>query len=223
MGKSIAEKHWDYLLLFEDDLSEIFKVVEPDEGNYSCYGPKIVKLLLSVCSEIDAAFKDLALLTESGIKLSGQPNISQYHKIIDGSLREEFSKPVVIFRGTTVCRSPWKQWLEQKGSPVAPDWWRSYNNVKHGRIEHYAEGNLCNLLDAIAGLFIVDSCIYLYQQMNDECPVDIRRKLLLEFVEGHDALGSNDPLYYAGAGRLVSSVGFHRNPLNGFEKRHKKG
>ena len=34
-----------------------------------------------------------------------------------------------------------------------PSWWRSYNDVKHQRDLHFAEANLENCTNAIAGLF----------------------------------------------------------------------
>jgi hypothetical protein len=38
-----------------------------------------------------------------------------------------------------------------------PNWWRSYNDVKHERQGHFASANLGNALDAMAGLFVLVS------------------------------------------------------------------
>jgi hypothetical protein len=47
--------------------------------------------------------------------------------------------------------NPWEQWHEN----ASPFWWRAYNNVKHRRHTHFAEANLKNSLNAVAGLFVL--------------------------------------------------------------------
>jgi hypothetical protein len=47
--------------------------------------------------------------------------------------------------------TPWNEWLQDKN----PDWWRAYNDVKHKRHDYFADANLKNTLNAVAGLFVV--------------------------------------------------------------------
>jgi hypothetical protein len=44
---------------------------------------------------------------------------------------------------------PWEDWQKQ----INPNWWTSYNNVKHQRDLHYNEATLETALNSVAGLF----------------------------------------------------------------------
>jgi hypothetical protein len=52
-----------------------------------------------------------------------------------------------------LVRLPWQQWDRGEN----PNWWRSYNDVKHERHGHFASANLENALDAVAGLLVLVS------------------------------------------------------------------
>ena len=52
------------------------------------------------------------------------------------------------------CLIPWEDWNKSKN----PDWWKSYNNVKHKRNDNFQNANLKNTINAVAGLF----CLVLY-------------------------------------------------------------
>jgi hypothetical protein len=51
---------------------------------------------------------------------------------------------------------PWINWSSGKN----PDWWKSYNNVKHKRDISFAEANLHNTLNAVGALNIVSIFYY---------------------------------------------------------------
>ena len=55
--------------------------------------------------------------------------------------------------------TPWKLWGEDKN----PDWWQSYNKVKHERNNHFNEATLKNVLDSMAGLLLIN---YLYCRLD---------------------------------------------------------
>lgn len=59
MVLSMSQIHWDYFILLEEDVIRILHYIEPTEANYGTYGAELVKSYLSICSEIDVAFKDL--------------------------------------------------------------------------------------------------------------------------------------------------------------------
>ena len=39
-------------------------------------------------------------------------------------------------------------------------WWSAYNGVKHARIRNYKNGNLENVLFALAGLYVLEKELY---------------------------------------------------------------
>ena len=54
---------------------------------------------------------------------------------------------------------PWINWNGDDN----PLWWRSYNNVKHQRNDHFDEANLKNTLNSVAALSLV--IIYYYREV----------------------------------------------------------
>ena len=53
---------------------------------------------------------------------------------------------------------PWENWGDPDG---VPDWWTASNKIKHQRATEYHRASLKNVLNAVAGLFVV--CPYLYK------------------------------------------------------------
>ena len=47
--------------------------------------------------------------------------------------------------------TPWDEWHNNE----SPSWWRFYNKIKHERHQYYEEANLENVLNAMAGLFLL--------------------------------------------------------------------
>jgi len=54
---------------------------------------------------------------------------------------------------------PWSNWTRDENPN--PLWWRSYNNVKHQRHEHFKDANLKNVLNAVGGLLV--AVFYFYR------------------------------------------------------------
>jgi hypothetical protein len=79
-------------------------------------------------------------------------NIDGYHAAITARFPNFTNLEIQIPRYGLV-RFPWQQWDQHRN----PDWWRSYNDVKHERHSYFASANLENALDAMAGLFVLVS------------------------------------------------------------------
>jgi hypothetical protein len=54
--------------------------------------------------------------------------------------------------------TPWNNWTRSTN----PDWWRSYNNVKHERNQHFGEATLKNALNALGALLTLIIHYYSY-------------------------------------------------------------
>jgi hypothetical protein len=53
---------------------------------------------------------------------------------------------------------PWEDWSGHSN----PDWWRSYNNVKHQRDVYFHEATLRNAINALGALLLLDYSYYSY-------------------------------------------------------------
>ena len=56
----------------------------------------------------------------------------------------------------TIELQPFLNW-EKEPSYTAPDWWQPYNKVKHERLLNYREANLKNVVNALAGLYVLEN------------------------------------------------------------------
>ena len=85
-----------------------------------------------------------------------------------------------------ICRKPFQKICigETTSESNSTDWWQAYNLVKHFRedfsekMPNYRRANLMNVLDSLAGLYIL--CQSLYGQLEDN-QIQLERSNL--FVE----------------------------------------
>src|SRR5947208_1619957 len=111
--------HWNYFLALEFDLEKISRYIE------FAYSIELTRILLSASSEIDVIMKQLCTLIDS---FKNYNNINDYRILIQNNLPEIINEEISINRFELLFK-PWESWSGEKN----PDWWKSYNNVKHQR------------------------------------------------------------------------------------------
>ena len=156
--------HWNYFLALERDLEGVSRYIEFCKDNLNTYSIELAHLLLSSASEIDTIAKSVCSILDPKAK---PKNIDQYRKIIRTAEENQPGLPVhpksavfyddlkhrmsdlkVLLPRYNMVLMPWKSWAEDKN----PDWWQSYNKVKHERNNHFNEATLRNALYSVAGL-----------------------------------------------------------------------
>jgi hypothetical protein len=145
--------HWNYFLALERDLEHLSRYIEFSNANLGTYSIELTHLLLSASSEVDVIMKQLCTLIDPAQVTN---NINEYKTIIQNNLNQFITEEISIDR-FGLSYQPWINWSENTN----PDWWRSYNNVKHERNIHFSEANLQNTINAIGGLLI--AVIYYYK------------------------------------------------------------
>lgn len=145
--------HWNYFLAIEQDLEKVSRYIEFANDNLNVHSIELTHILLSASSEVDVIMKEICQHLEPS---KSPNNINDYKSIVISKLSQLVDEQVIISRfGLTF--KPWENW---KGASN-PDWWRSYNNVKHQRNSHFNEANLQNTINSVGALLI--SVIYYYQ------------------------------------------------------------
>lgn len=139
--------HWNYFLALESDIERLARFVEFAGNNFATYSIEIAHLFLAASSEVDVVSKQLCTLIDSA---SNSGNIEEYRAVIRSKFPEIESSVVTIPRYGLELK-PWANWQRNE----TPDWWRAHNKVKHQRGEHFALANLQNVLNAMAGLFLI--------------------------------------------------------------------
>jgi hypothetical protein len=145
--------HWNYFLAIEKDLEKLSRYIEFSEPNLKTYSIELTHILLSASSEIDVIIKQLCELIDPAYQ---RENINNYKDIIRTKLKPFILEEISIDRyGLTY--KPWIKWNGNRN----PNWWRSYNNVKHQRNIFYSEANLQNTINSVGALLI--TVIYYYK------------------------------------------------------------
>jgi hypothetical protein len=148
------EPHWNYLLAIERDLDEISRFVEFDEKNFDCFSIEIARLLLASAAEVDVVCKRICKDIDPKSKAN---NINKYRTEIVAAFPCIPQFQIILPRfGLTL--TPWDEWGKPNGVPF---WWNAYNKIKHHRDSEYHKAALKNVLNSVAGLFIM--VLYLYK------------------------------------------------------------
>ncbi|AUB82442.1 hypothetical protein [Candidatus Thiodictyon syntrophicum] len=158
VNESKSLLHWNYFLALESDVERLARFVEFAGNNFDTYSIEIAHLFLAAASEVDVVTKQLCLLVDTA---ANPKNIEQYRAVLRRCLPEIENSLITIPRYGLDFR-PWGSW--ENGE--TPDWWSAHNKVKHQRGEHFALANLKNVLNAMAGLFVV--VLYYYRHVIDD-------------------------------------------------------
>ena len=121
-------------------------------GNEKTYSIEFVRLLLDICSEVDALAKLHCERRRPGsISSIDRPTIAHWGE----GLREmTFFPSISMHVDRQWLVQPWVAWKTPRpdGIFASPPWWDAYNRVKHDRSAHFKDANQENVLDAICGL-----------------------------------------------------------------------
>ena len=144
--------HWNYFVALERDLEIVSRYIEFSEPNFQVFSIELAHLLFAAASEADVVAK---LLCEHVSPAAPRGNINEYKEILLPEIPDLPATSVFVPRyGLTF--EPWSNWV----GPSNPDWWRSYNNVKHERAAYFHEATLKNALNALGGLLILIFHLY---------------------------------------------------------------
>lgn len=156
--------HWNYFLALERDVEVAARYVEFADANMSTYSIEFAHLLFAAASEVDVVAK---LLCRVLAPSKPRQNIEHYRSVLSGEIPDLAATQVLVPRyGLTL--TPWENWV----GGTNPNWWRSYNNVKHERDVHYSEATLKNALNSLAGLMTLAFYHYSLPGLNTGGPVD---------------------------------------------------
>lgn len=166
-----VQHYWEYFLVIEDDLVRTSRFVEFSTesdiiNNNKTYSIEFAKIILASSSEFDVVAKMLCKEILSKDLPKRKQKINHYRDII----LSEFPKfPTMKVNLPRFSRdlTPWADW----GTVNKPDWWTSYNDIKHNRDKHYSKANLETALNSVAGLLC--GLLYLFRKTEGK---DIRLK-----------------------------------------------
>lgn len=146
--------HWNYFMALERDLENLGRYIEFSQSNMGSYSIELTHILLSASSEVDVIMKQICALLDPSQNTN---SINDYRGMIQSSFSAIINEEVSIDRfGITF--KPWENWNGNQN----PDWWKSYNRVKHERNNYFTEANLQNTINAVGGLLL---CVTHYYKL----------------------------------------------------------
>ena len=179
--------HWNYYLALERDMEQVSRYIEFCEDNFPVYSIELAHLLFAAAAEVDVVAKALCKLLDHS---APRNTIEHYRALIPVHFPQFFDEKIFIPRyGLTL--NPWENW----GRDTSPLWWRSYNNVKHQRHEHFQEANLKNALNGLSALLVVIFYYYTQYITKEEMEVPIEKDVTKELEPQSILLRLNDNYY----------------------------
>lgn len=166
------KSYWKYFLELEESLIEVQRYINFERNNWKVYSNEFIKLLEVIGAEVDVIAKEIVLYKKPHLKkVEGIAKwgyeIQQLIPDID-SIKLCFNNENIIV--------PWNNWeheryINKKGidsyrlkkGKENPEWWISYNKVKHARTTikngkyNYERANLENIVNALGGLYILET------------------------------------------------------------------
>ncbi len=139
--------HWTLFEVIDEDLRAFSRQVEFASANFPTYSVALLRLYLSICSEVDVVAK--LLCQRIGAALPGRPNMDHYRQALKAQY-PNLSTLKITVRPMAYEIFPWLAWEQDKN----PDWWQKHQFVKHHRDQNFAAANLENVLHAAAGLLV---------------------------------------------------------------------
>lgn len=171
MIKVTASKlHWNYFLALEQDLEGASRYIEFCDGNLQVFSIELAHLLLAASSEVDVLAKCICEIVAPGAARDTindyRLNITKEEKLpIRISAKALIPNPAYATKISALelriprcglAFIPWENWA----TGTNPDWWRSYNHVKHERNRYFHEATLQNAVNALGALLIMNYYYY---------------------------------------------------------------
>ena len=142
------KNYWRYYLMLEKKFLETIEYVEIHTDNYGSFSNEFTMLLQAIGAELDNVFK-----VYCGFNLKDRKNISDYAKIILSDY-PDIIRQIVKVKDRDIILIPFKNWNVERAAQSL-QWWKAFDDIKHNRCENIKEGNLGNVLNILAALYLV--------------------------------------------------------------------
>lgn len=184
-----SKLHWNYFLALEQDMERVARYIEFCEPNLSVFSVELARLLFGAASEVDVLAKLLCEEVAPGVP---KGNIDQYRAALVPVLPDLPATEVFVPR-YGLSFKPWVNWANGRN----PDWWRSYNNVKHERNSYYDQATLKNALNALGALLVLTFYYYYAKHPAGETPNRRAKETTRELVPESTLIRLHDDYYYS--------------------------
>jgi hypothetical protein len=147
-------EHWRYFQTLEEDLLSCSRYVHFAEKNFDTYSTEFSRIIFAAASEFDAVAKRLCAAIDPELEGQGS-DIGRYRETITSEYPGFCELELEVSLNERLELQPWKRWgTDPEGEEPHPEWWRSYNDLKHERVRHIEKATLGTALKSTAGLLV---------------------------------------------------------------------
>lgn len=148
---------WQEYRLLEQELREVFEYVPLENEHLEVWSLKLGNILIILGSVMDSFFKfalndaifdNMPIIID--VRRKTETNMGDYRAIFQDFYKLSEKKVYVRLSGNFL--QPFKAFEDGK----SPEWWQVYQNIKHDRFMNKKEAKLKYVLEAMAGLFLVN-------------------------------------------------------------------
>lgn len=156
-------KYWQYYLALEDDFIKTTRYVELNTNNYKTFSIEYTKQYQAICSEIDVLCKEICSINDDNTS----EKFDQYTSTILKTYTDITTRTIDVGLNSRITLKPFKDWAINP-KYKSPTWWTSYNWVKHKRNINFKQANLGNVLNSLAGLYMLEKYL-----LKDICTIKL--------------------------------------------------
>lgn len=151
--RKFEKRYWNYYLNLEKEFLKLEDYIPIIEENFKTISPQYMKLLMSICSEIDVVFKDFMKF----VNKSEDNNMGVYRTFIQDNYKSFLD--YTLFSSKNFGFYPFKDWKENNKL----FWWDAYTSLKHDRNRDnvFYKANLFNVLNALGALYQLESYFHM--------------------------------------------------------------
>ncbi len=124
----------------EKQLLECMDFIPYIEVNRDTVSPKYVPIILESCSLIESIFKSFVENDKKNYQSKDYSNLVEPILQLERAFSIMLVSPLEFF-------NPFENWTEEP-----PDWWQSYNNLKHDRLKNYKDAKIDIVIKSMCAL-----------------------------------------------------------------------
>lgn len=152
---------WNIYKNIERELIEISNIIHIDDNQLSVYSPKITELLIRTVVEVEAISKELYFK-------NGGNKENDNQLFFDTDCVDFLENKWLLSKKKVIVSAPNFYFSDENNRVLTPlkkankrgssssKWLRAYQAVKHNRNNSLPKGNLENLIEALAGLYVLN-------------------------------------------------------------------
>lgn len=168
------QQHWEYYRVLEEDFFGVMRYIELDLGDNALYsGTAACNIGNSMTYSIEFVkqYQSISSATEDILKSIcaqlGRANAENMERDYTPIILGDTFFQKIANQKVKVHQQELQPFMNWSITPYkSPEWWKAYNDVKHNRNAEFKKANMKNVLNTLAGLYILN--MYLVKNISDE-------------------------------------------------------